>query len=53
MRDVVAVGLSGQMHGLVLLDGDGSVLRPAILWNDSRASAEERYANADEEQTEQ
>jgi xylulokinase len=40
LRDVVAVGLSGQMHGLVLLDEDGSVLRPAILWNDSRASAE-------------
>jgi len=31
-----AVGLTGQMHGLVLLDGDGNVLRPAILWNDQR-----------------
>ncbi|WP_291029630.1 FGGY family carbohydrate kinase, partial [Hydrogenophaga sp.] len=28
------------MHGLVLLDGDGSVLRPAILWNDQRCAAE-------------
>jgi len=33
---VGAVGLTGQMHGLVLLDGDGNVLRPAILWNDQR-----------------
>jgi xylulokinase len=31
---------SGQMHGLVLLDGRGSVLRPAILWNDGRAAAQ-------------
>ena len=35
-RDVAAVGLTGQMHGLVMLDGAGSVLRPAILWNDQR-----------------
>src|SRR5690349_8513229 len=34
--DVAAVGLTGQMHGLVLLDHDGAVLRPAILWNDQR-----------------
>jgi xylulokinase len=31
-----AVGLTGQMHGLVLLDEAGNVLRPAILWNDQR-----------------
>lgn len=31
-----AVGLTGQMHGLVLLDEGGEVLRPAILWNDQR-----------------
>jgi len=37
---VAALGLSGQMHGAVLLDRDGSVLRPAILWNDGRAHAE-------------
>ena len=34
------VGLSGQMHGLVCLGGDGEVLRPAILWNDQRTAAE-------------
>jgi xylulokinase len=34
------VGLSGQMHGLVALDADDRVLRPAILWNDQRTAAE-------------
>jgi xylulokinase len=37
---VLAVGLTGQMHGLVLLDEGGSVLRPAILWNDQRTQAQ-------------
>src|ERR1041385_7422020 len=39
-EDVAAIGLTGQMHGLVLLDDRGEVLRPAILWNDQRCSAE-------------
>jgi xylulokinase len=34
------LGFSGQMHGLVTLDADGKVLRPAILWNDQRTAAE-------------
>jgi xylulokinase len=34
------IGLSGQMHGLVALDSDNGVLRPAILWNDQRTAAE-------------
>ena len=34
------IGLSGQMHGLVVLDEHGEVLRPAILWNDQRTAAE-------------
>jgi xylulokinase len=38
--DVVAIGLTGQMHGLVLLDEADRVLRPAILWNDQRTAAE-------------
>ncbi|MDH3730516.1 MAG: xylulokinase [Acidimicrobiia bacterium] len=37
---VKAVGLTGQMHGLVLLDSADRVLRPAILWNDQRTAAE-------------
>lgn len=37
---VQGIGLSGQMHGAVLLDAAGTVLRPAILWNDTRAMAE-------------
>src|SRR3954453_20045051 len=34
------IGLSGQMHGLVVLDSEDRVLRPAILWNDQRTAAE-------------
>jgi sugar (pentulose or hexulose) kinase len=37
---VRALGLSGQMHGAVLVDAAGSALRPAMLWPDSRATAE-------------
>ena len=39
-ESVRAIGLTGQMHGLVLLDGQGQVLRPAILWNDQRCGLE-------------
>ncbi|MCX6017390.1 MAG: xylulokinase [Chloroflexi bacterium] len=38
--EIAAVGLTGQMHGLVLLDAHGGVLRPAILWNDQRTQAQ-------------
>ena len=38
--DISAIGLTGQMHGLVLLDAKGEVLRPAILWNDQRTQAQ-------------
>ncbi|HUS15365.1 MAG TPA: xylulokinase, partial [Chloroflexia bacterium] len=37
---IAAIGLTGQMHGLVLLNGAGEVLRPAILWNDGRTGAQ-------------
>ena len=37
---MAAIGLSGQMHGLVVLDEERRVLRPAILWNDQRTAAE-------------
>ena len=39
-EQVAAVGLTGQMHGLVLLDDAGNVLRPAILWNDQRTQSQ-------------
>src|SRR5690349_15022261 len=39
-ESVAAVGLTGQMHGLVLLDEAGNVLRPAILWNDQRTQSQ-------------
>jgi len=39
-EQVAAVGLTGQMHGLVLLDEAGDVLRPAILWNDQRTQSQ-------------
>ncbi len=39
-ESVAAIGLTGQMHGLVLLDDQGHVLRPAILWNDQRCGLE-------------
>ncbi len=39
-EQIAAVGLTGQMHGLVLLDEAGQVLRPAILWNDQRTQAQ-------------
>ncbi len=38
--DIAAIGASGQMHGMVLLDEDGEVVRPAILWNDGRTQAQ-------------
>jgi len=37
---VRGIGLSGQMHGAVLLDAADAVLRPAILWNDGRSAAQ-------------
>uniref|UniRef100_UPI0035ADEF19 FGGY family carbohydrate kinase n=1 Tax=Niveibacterium sp. TaxID=2017444 RepID=UPI0035ADEF19 len=37
---VKAIGLSGQMHGATLLGAEDEVLRPAILWNDTRSAAE-------------
>lgn len=39
-KEVKAVGLTGQMHGLVLLDEKGLILRPAILWNDQRTQVQ-------------
>lgn len=50
IRQIEAIGLCGQMHGAVALDRHGQVLRPAILWNDSRAVDECRELLAREPQ---
>ena len=42
---VAGIGAGGQMHGLVALDKDDRVLRPAILWNDGRTAAQVDYLN--------
>ena len=39
-REIKGIGLSGQMHGLVLLDGDNKVLRRSIIWCDQRSAQE-------------
>ena len=44
---VKAIGLSGQMHGATLLDASDEVLRPCILWNDTRSHAEAAEMDAD------
>ena len=43
--EVAGVGCGGQMHGLVVLDENDNVIRPAILWNDGRTAAEVDYLN--------
>lgn len=46
-RQVAGIGAGGQMHGLVALDKEDRVLRPAILWNDGRTGAETDYLNTE------
>ena len=43
--EIACIGLSGQMHGAVLLDRNDEVLRPALIWCDQRTAAECRYLN--------
>ena len=47
LADVRAIGLSGQMHGTVLLDAGNRPLRPAILWNDGRSFREAQELGAE------
>jgi xylulokinase len=47
LRAVKAIGLSGHMHGATLIDKAGDVLRPCILWNDTRSHAEAATLDAD------
>ncbi len=44
---VAGIGCGGQMHGLVALDKDDKVLRPAILWNDGRTAGETEWLNTE------
>ena len=44
-RQIAGIGTGGQMHGLVVLDRDDNVIRPAILWNDGRTAAQVDYLN--------
>jgi xylulokinase len=44
-RDIAGIGCGGQMHGLVVLDDQDRVIRPAILWNDGRTQKETDYLN--------
>lgn len=43
--EIKGLSVGGQMHGLVVLDGDGQVIRPCILWNDGRTDEETEYLN--------
>ena len=43
--DVAGIGCGGQMHGLVILDAQDNVIRPAILWNDGRTAKQVDYLN--------
>ena len=43
--EISSIGCGGQMHGLVALDKDDNVIRPAILWNDGRTAAQVEYLN--------
>ena len=42
---IAGIGAGGQMHGLVVLDENDNVIRPAILWNDGRTAAQVDYLN--------
>ncbi len=44
-KDICGIAVAGQMHGLVILDKDDNVIRPAILWNDGRTYKETEYLN--------
>ena len=44
-EDICGIAVAGQMHGLVILDKNDRVIRPAILWNDGRTNKETEYLN--------
>ncbi|MCC8141603.1 MAG: xylulokinase [Lachnospiraceae bacterium] len=46
-EEVAGISFGGQMHGLVILDDEDNVIRPAILWNDGRTGKQTDYLNCD------
>src|SRR6187431_1174544 len=47
LPDVAAISIGGQQHGMVVLDAGGRVIRPALLWNDTRSAQAARDLLAD------
>ena len=47
LDDVSAISIGGQQHGMVTLDSSGEVIRPALLWNDTRSAQSARDLNAE------
>jgi xylulokinase len=45
LDDVSAISIGGQQHGMVTLDSNGNLIRPALLWNDTRSAAAARAIN--------
>jgi len=48
LDDVAAISIAGQQHGMVALDSDGEVIRPALLWNDTRSAQAAEDLNREE-----
>jgi xylulokinase len=46
LESLAAISIGGQQHGMVLLDSSGEVIRPALLWNDTRSAAQAAAINA-------
>ncbi|CAN2227124.1 XylB Sugar (pentulose and hexulose) kinases [Candidatus Nanopelagicaceae bacterium] len=46
LESLDAISIGGQQHGMVLLDSEGEVIRPALLWNDTRSAAQAAAINA-------
>ncbi|MTA21488.1 MAG: xylulose kinase, partial [Actinobacteria bacterium] len=47
LEDVAAISIGGQQHGMVALDESGDVIRPALLWNDTRSAQSATDLNSD------
>jgi xylulokinase len=47
LADVSAISVGGQQHGMVALDGSGEVIRPALLWNDTRSASQAETLNSE------